>query len=176
MKKMLFAAIATFCCILAAQSPANLFVNGDFSKADANGKPADWKSTSAEVVEEGVGGAKVLRLTAVNEVKTGFKGTVITQIPKLTPGKFLLKGEVKGNTTGLWLVLGFDNNLAGAKFTKWFSLPSNALKKDENGWAKFELEVEAPAGTARGMFVLEAFHGEKDSCTDLANFFLTEIK
>jgi hypothetical protein len=164
--------VASLSCSTVWAVEVNVIANSDFENVDANNAAADWKSAGKiEVAEEGVNGSKVLRSFATIKGSTNiYRGSVYQKLPDLTPGKYILSGEFKGDLSGLYLVVFYTSDtVSGGKFTKWISV-NPSVKTNEDGWYKFSETLEVPAGGKNGMIVIETHQKqEKDQYTDLDN-------
>lgn len=163
--------VTSLSCSTVWAAEVNVIANSDFEKVDANNAAADWKSAGRiEVAGEGVNGSKVLRSFATIKGSTNiYRGSVYQKLPDLTPGKYILSGEFKGDLSGLYLVIFFNKD---AKFTKWIS-NNNFVKANEEGWYKFSETLEVPTGVKGAMLVIETHQKqEKDQYTDLDNINL----
>lgn len=162
--------VASLSCSTVLAGEVNVIVNSDFEKVDADNAVANWKGSKIEVLQEGVNGSKVLRVHDTFKSSNNiYRGSVLQKIPDLYAGKYMLSGEFKGTLSGLYLVVFYTKDPAGAKFTKWISADRFIKSKDE-GWYKFSEALEVPADGKDGMIIIETWHQkEKGLYADLCN-------
>ena len=157
----LFAAGISF-GLFAAET--NLLKNSGFESADAKGKPAEWV-TKGTVADGGVSGKALKVTTDVAQGKT-YRADIMQNVNSLKPGKYALKGKLKGDFYAVWLVV--QSNVPEGKKHAW--LDKASLKKNGE-WMEFSMPVELPAGTSSGKVYVQPFGSKADNVC-----FLDEIQ
>ena len=152
--KLIMAIAAVMCLTLAGAEEKNLLVNPGFEDGSWRGGPTSWNVTYGnwKIVDGGLENSKALEVSSVNvpehkKIKISF----VQAIDNPVMGKYLLKGNLKGEFTEVLTVL------SSPKMEPQVTV----LKKDQcpqkDGWNSFEVKSSIPEGAGTVSMVIEVW-------------------